>query len=69
MVVLRFLQGMSTAETARVLGKTEDAVKKLQARSLQVLKKNLSGAQQSLVAPDAMAGSDRSARPPSPAPA
>ena len=47
-VVLRFLQGMSTAETARVLGKTEDAVKKLQARGLQVLKKNLSAVQQVL---------------------
>jgi RNA polymerase sigma-70 factor (ECF subfamily) len=41
-VVLRFLHGMSTAETARTLSKTEDAVKKLQARGLQVLKKNLS---------------------------
>lgn len=47
-VVLRFLQGMSTAETARLLSKTEDAVKKLQARGLQVLKKNLNGARQSL---------------------
>src|SRR6266581_3711301 len=28
-VMLRFLQGMSTVETAHVLGKTEDAVKKL----------------------------------------
>ncbi len=47
-VVLRFLQGMSTAETARMLGKTEDAVKKLQARGLQVLKKTLSGTRQVL---------------------
>jgi RNA polymerase sigma-70 factor (ECF subfamily) len=47
-VVLRFLQGMSTAETARVLGKTEDAVKKLQARGLRVLKKNLGASQQAL---------------------
>jgi RNA polymerase sigma-70 factor, ECF subfamily len=47
-VVLRFLQGMSTAETARMLGKTEDAVKKLQARGLQVLKKTLTGTRQAL---------------------
>lgn len=33
-LVLRFLQGLSTAETARALGKTENAVKKLQARGL-----------------------------------
>jgi RNA polymerase sigma-70 factor, ECF subfamily len=42
-VVLRFLQGMSIAETARSLGKTEDAVKKLQGRGLSMLKKGLSG--------------------------
>ena len=47
-VVLRFLQGLSTAETARALGKTEDAVKKLQSRGLQVLKKNLHGQRQAL---------------------
>jgi len=47
-VVLRFLQGMSTSETAGVLGKTEDSVKKLQARGLQVLKTNLSGAREAL---------------------
>jgi RNA polymerase sigma-70 factor (ECF subfamily) len=47
-IVLRFLQGMSTAETARSLNKTEDAVKKLQARGLQVLKKQLSGDRQVL---------------------
>ena len=41
-IVLRFLQGHSTAETARRLGKTEDAVKKLQSRGLQILKKYLS---------------------------
>ena len=33
-VELRFLAGLSTAETARLVGKTEDAVKKLQARGL-----------------------------------
>jgi RNA polymerase sigma-70 factor (ECF subfamily) len=42
-VVLRFLQGFSTAETAQALTKTEDAVKKLQARALHVLKKQLGG--------------------------
>jgi RNA polymerase sigma-70 factor (ECF subfamily) len=47
-VILRFLQGMSTAETGHVLGKTQDAVKKLQARGLQVLKKNLNGSRQAL---------------------
>jgi RNA polymerase sigma-70 factor (ECF subfamily) len=47
-IVLRFLQGMSTAETARVLSKTEDAVKKLQSRGLQVLKKNLHGSREAL---------------------
>lgn len=47
-VVLRFLQGMSTAETARVLGKTEDAVKKLQARGLQMLRKSLEAAAEAL---------------------
>lgn len=33
-VELRFLQGLNVAETARALGKTEAAVKKLQARGL-----------------------------------
>lgn len=47
-VELRFLQGMSTAETAHALGKSEDAVKKLQSRGLQVLKKNLHGLRQTL---------------------
>ena len=47
-MILRFLQGMSTAETARVLNKTEDAVKKLQARGLQVLKKNLHSSREAL---------------------
>lgn len=47
-VILRFLQGMSTAEAGHVLGKTQDAVKKLQARGLQVLRKNLNGSRQVL---------------------
>lgn len=33
-IALRFLDGFTTAQTAEVLGKTEDAVKKLQARGL-----------------------------------
>src|SRR5437763_3873283 len=47
-VMLRFLQGMSTLETAHVLGKSEDAVKKLQARGLQVLKRALHSSRQAL---------------------
>jgi len=40
-VVLRFLQGMNVLETARTIGKTEDAVKKLQARGLLALRRVL----------------------------
>ncbi len=40
-VVLRFLQGMTIAETARSIGKSEDAVKKLQARGLSALRRAL----------------------------
>jgi RNA polymerase sigma-70 factor, ECF subfamily len=40
-VVLRFLQGMNILETARAIGKTEDAVKKLQARGLLALRRAL----------------------------
>jgi RNA polymerase sigma-70 factor (ECF subfamily) len=40
-VVLRFLQGMNIMETARTIGKTEDAVKKLQARGLLALRRAL----------------------------
>jgi RNA polymerase sigma-70 factor, ECF subfamily len=36
-IVLRFLQGMSVAETAAVLGKNEDAVKALQYRAVKAL--------------------------------
>lgn len=42
-VVLRFLQGMNINETARTIGKTEDAVKKLQARGLMALRRALGG--------------------------
>ncbi|MBI4493172.1 MAG: sigma-70 family RNA polymerase sigma factor [Chloroflexi bacterium] len=41
-IVLRFVQGLNTIETAQAMGKSEDAVKKLQARGLQMLKKVLS---------------------------
>ena len=40
-IVLRFLQGMSTLETALAVDKTEDAVKKLQARGLLALRRVL----------------------------
>ena len=40
-VVLRFLQGMNIVETANTIGKTEDAVKKLQARGLMALRRAL----------------------------
>jgi RNA polymerase sigma-70 factor (ECF subfamily) len=42
-VVLRFLQGLTVLETAAVIGKTEDAVKKLQARGLRSLSRSLGG--------------------------
>src|SRR5215217_2012823 len=38
-VTLRFLDGFTTAETAQIMGKTEDAVKKLQARGLVQLRR------------------------------
>lgn len=38
-VSLRFLDGYTTAETAGIMGKTEDAVKKLQARGLVQLRR------------------------------
>jgi len=40
-VTLRFLDGFTTAETAEISGKTEDAVKKLQARGLVQLRRIL----------------------------
>lgn len=40
-VVLRFLQGLSLAETATVLGKTEGAVKQLQLRAVRALHREL----------------------------
>jgi RNA polymerase sigma-70 factor (ECF subfamily) len=40
-VELRFLQGMSVAETAATMGRSEEAVKKLQARALANLRRTL----------------------------
>jgi RNA polymerase sigma-70 factor, ECF subfamily len=40
-VVLRFLQGLSLAETAKVLGRTEGAVKQLQLRAVRALHREL----------------------------
>ena len=40
-VVLRFLQGLSLAETAAVLGKSEGAVKQLQLRAVRALHREL----------------------------
>jgi DNA-directed RNA polymerase specialized sigma24 family protein len=45
-VVLRFLNGLTTAETAMTMSKTEDAVKKLQARGLVQLRRILEQAHQ-----------------------
>jgi RNA polymerase sigma-70 factor (ECF subfamily) len=40
-VVLRFLEGKSIAETAALVGRNEDAVKKLQARGLASLRRGI----------------------------
>jgi RNA polymerase sigma-70 factor (ECF subfamily) len=42
-VVLRFMQGMSLAETALVIGKSEGAVKQLQLRAMRALHRSLEG--------------------------
>jgi len=42
-VVLRFLQGMSLAETALIIGKSEGAVKQLQLRAMRALHRDLKG--------------------------
>ena len=42
-VTLRFLQGLSLADTAKVLGKSEGAVKQLQLRATRALRKALEG--------------------------
>jgi RNA polymerase sigma-70 factor, ECF subfamily len=43
-VSLRFLEGLTTAETAQFMSKTEDAVKKLQARGLTRMRKSIAAA-------------------------
>jgi RNA polymerase sigma-70 factor (ECF subfamily) len=40
-IVLRFLEGKSLAETAAVVGRNEDAVKKLQSRGLASLRRGI----------------------------
>jgi len=42
-ITLRFLQGLSLADTAKVLGKSEGAVKQLQLRATRSLRKALEG--------------------------
>jgi RNA polymerase sigma-70 factor, ECF subfamily len=54
-VELRFLQGLSVAETASSMARSEEAVKKLQARALANLRRHL--------APPAQAGRTRVAAP------
>ncbi|MGW5240896.1 sigma-70 family RNA polymerase sigma factor [Monashia sp. NPDC004114] len=44
-ITLRFLQGLSLAETARVLGRSEGAVKQLQLRATRALRAALQGAE------------------------
>ena len=58
-VTLRFLDGFTTAETADIMGKTEDAVKKLQARGLVQLRRILEQARRVEEAPSAGAGQAR----------
>lgn len=42
-IALRFLQGLSLADTAKVLGKSEGAIKQLQLRATRALRKALEG--------------------------
>jgi RNA polymerase sigma-70 factor (ECF subfamily) len=42
-IILRFVEGLSNAETARILGKSEGAIKALQHRSLVFLRRILDG--------------------------
>ena len=42
-ITLRFLQGLSLADTAKVLGKSEGAVKQLQLRATRALRRTLEG--------------------------
>ncbi len=50
-VELRFLQGLSVAETAATMGRSEEAVKKLQARALVNLRRELAPAMRPAAAP------------------
>ncbi len=54
-VTLRFLDGFTTAETAEIMGKTEDAVKKLQARGLVQLRRIIEQARRAEETPPAAA--------------
>ena len=42
-IQLRFMEGLSIIETALALGKTEESVKKLQARGLMAMRRILEG--------------------------
>ena len=42
-ITLRFLHGLSVAETARVLGRSEGAVKQLQLRAIRALRASFEG--------------------------
>jgi RNA polymerase sigma-70 factor (ECF subfamily) len=50
-IEFRFLQGMSVAETSAAMGRSEEAVKKLQARALMSLRRILVGSQSQSSAP------------------
>jgi RNA polymerase sigma-70 factor (ECF subfamily) len=41
-IVLRFIDGLSTKEISAMLGKNEEAIRKLQSRGLQAMRKNIS---------------------------
>lgn len=40
-IVLKFIQGFSNKEISKILGKTEDAIRQIQCRSLRVLREHL----------------------------
>ena len=60
-VSLRFLDGFTTAETAQIMGKTEDAVKKLQARGLVQLRRIIEHARRAEDTPQAVPAPARTA--------
>jgi DNA-directed RNA polymerase specialized sigma24 family protein len=45
-IELRFMEGMSVAETAATMGRSDEAVKKLQARALANLRRYLTPVEQ-----------------------